>query len=418
MGLWLLVPEHLRLGTWDLLRGWSGEPAEKVEPRLALQLVHEAALCVAGVRQSRALSQRGMEIANGLPFIATDQAVHDLLASHTMAQCETLQIALGRIRRTGQQFPGGLLAIDPHRMRSQSKRQMIRRQSHRDDSPVKVAQTFFCLDVQTAQPLAMTTASASRSAAQAAPELLRLAAEILGPRPSKPLVLLDTEHVNAQLFKQVLREGRFDLLVPQPRREKPYQKLAHLEDSLFTPRWAGYATAVLPYRMANGGPSLYQLVQRCGEKPGQYQYKAFLSTRDDDEVRQLTRDFPQRWSIEEFFNLHQALGWQRAGTLNLNIRYGQMTLALVAQAVLHQLRQRLPPPLPTWDARHLAQHLLAGLDGDLRVHDDTVVVTYYNAPQAQHLQPLYENLPRILEREGVDPRIPWLYGYKLDFRFR
>ena len=36
----------------------------------------------------------------------------------------------------------------------------------------------------------------------------------------------------------------------------------------------------------------------------------------------------------------------------------------------------------------------------------------------QHLQPLYENLPRILEREGVDPRIPWLYGYKLDFRFR
>ena len=22
-GLWLLVPEHLRLGTWDLLRAWT-----------------------------------------------------------------------------------------------------------------------------------------------------------------------------------------------------------------------------------------------------------------------------------------------------------------------------------------------------------------------------------------------------------
>jgi hypothetical protein len=24
LGLWLLVPEHLRLGSWDLLRLWSG----------------------------------------------------------------------------------------------------------------------------------------------------------------------------------------------------------------------------------------------------------------------------------------------------------------------------------------------------------------------------------------------------------
>jgi hypothetical protein len=27
-------------------------------------------------------------------------------------------------------------------------------------------------------------------------------------------------------------------------------------------------------------------------------------------------------------------------------------------------------------------------------------------------------LPQILEREKVDPRIPWLYNFKLDFRFR
>ena len=24
IGLWLLIPEHLRLGTWDLLCGWTG----------------------------------------------------------------------------------------------------------------------------------------------------------------------------------------------------------------------------------------------------------------------------------------------------------------------------------------------------------------------------------------------------------
>ena len=49
-GLWLLVPEHLRLGTWDLLCGWTKQAPEYVQPRLALQLVHEAALCTNGLR--------------------------------------------------------------------------------------------------------------------------------------------------------------------------------------------------------------------------------------------------------------------------------------------------------------------------------------------------------------------------------
>jgi hypothetical protein len=62
VGLWLLIPEHLRLGTGDLLCGWTGEPTLRPEPRLALQLVHEAALCTTGVREKRSLSQNGFEL--------------------------------------------------------------------------------------------------------------------------------------------------------------------------------------------------------------------------------------------------------------------------------------------------------------------------------------------------------------------
>lgn len=50
VGLWRLAAEHLRLGTWDLVCRWTGQPAAQLEPRLALQLVHEAALCVTGSR--------------------------------------------------------------------------------------------------------------------------------------------------------------------------------------------------------------------------------------------------------------------------------------------------------------------------------------------------------------------------------
>ena len=72
VGIWLLLAEHLRLGTWDLLKAWSGAGDEQVQTRLAMQLVNERALCVKGIRQKRTLSQKGFELANGLPFIATD----------------------------------------------------------------------------------------------------------------------------------------------------------------------------------------------------------------------------------------------------------------------------------------------------------------------------------------------------------
>jgi hypothetical protein len=72
VGLWLLIPEHLRLGTWDLLCGWTQQPGVRVEPRLALQAVHEAALCTTGIRAKRCLAQKGFELTNGLPYVQRD----------------------------------------------------------------------------------------------------------------------------------------------------------------------------------------------------------------------------------------------------------------------------------------------------------------------------------------------------------
>ena len=67
---------------------------------------------------------------------------------------------------------------------------------------------------------------------------------------------------------------------------------------------------------------------------------------------------------------------------------------------------------------HLAQAVFTGLEGDVRVQDDTILVTYYNAPDADILRQHYEGLPEKLAAEGVDPRVPWLYDFKLDFRFK
>jgi hypothetical protein len=128
--------------------------------------------------------------------------------------------------------------------------------------------------------------------------------------------------------------------------------------------------------------------------------------------------YPQRWHVEEFFKFNQALGWHRAGTLNLNIRYAKMSMALLAQAAIHQMRQRLGQPFCHWDATHLARDIFGALEGDVRVKDDTILVTYYNAPHQKRLSQQYENLPDKLRQEGIEPTLPWLYGFQLDFRFR
>jgi hypothetical protein len=423
LGLWLLMPEHLRLGTWDLLRTWSGEStAEALAARLARHLVHEAALCRPTLRNDRSLRHTGFALANGLAWLPTDGAVHDLWEAHTIQQAQHLQLGLGKLRRASDHFPSQVLALDPHRLVSYSKRDMIHRRPNANAPATKQAQTFFLLDTQTRQPLCLINASSARQLTSATQELLGLAEKILprsepGPRP---LMVADVEHFTVELLDHVRAHTRFDLLVPLRDTEALQAHYRALPPASFLRQWAGFAIATetfQPRRRASSEP-YYRYIQRLGERPEAYHFKGFACTAARSEVPALTKDFPDRWHIEEFFRFDQHLGWKRAGTLNLHIRQGQMTLALLAQAVIHQLRQRLGAPFNQWDSVHLARNLFGGLEGDVRVHQDTILVTYYNAPQAEQWKANFEHLPERLQSEGVDPRVPWLYDFKLDFRFK
>ena len=64
----------------------------------------------------------------------------------------------------------------------------------------------------------------------------------------------------------------------------------------------------------------------------------------------------------------------------------------------------------------MATAYFAGLEGDVRVEGNTILVTYYNAPEADKLREHYERLPAKLRSEKIDPRVPWLYGFELDFQ--
>jgi hypothetical protein len=383
-----------------------------------MQLIHEAAVCTTGIRADRTLHNRaGFELANGLPFVATDRAIHRLLENLTVANAMQLQVALGKLRLASGHYQGKLVAIDPHRVKSHSKRQMRTRAEKGGRRPCKMAQTFWALDADTDQPLCFTTGTASRSVVDATPELLQLVQMILQPLQSETLLVADSEHFSGELIAKMHQQTGLELLVPIPNRKNYREAFQKIPKDQFKPRWAGYAVAKLPAELKWRNPEkCYQFVERFGERPEEWDYKGFLSTTDRDEVDALVVDFPKRWHVEEFFKANQALGWKRSGTMNLNIRYGQMSMALLAQASVHQLRERLSEPYRQWDATHLAKDLFFALEGDVRVTDNTIVVTYYNAPE--QLRSHYEDLPQKLADDNINPAIPWLYDYQLDFRFR
>lgn len=419
VGTWLLIPEHLRLGVWDLLCGWTGCSGARIEPRMALQLVHEAALCNTGLRRLRSLSQRGFELANGLPFVVTDTAVHDLLAAHTIAEAQEVQVALGRIRKASGHFPGRLLALDPHRLTSTSKRSMQWRKADPEAPAQKVVQTFFCLDAESKQPLCFALTSSGSSVSQASPQVLTMADRILNSPPGRTLVMADSEHYSDDLIQFIQQRTPFDILMPPRVTARVRRATASVPDSDFHRHWAGFATAKIPFRLDEGhSDDCWLYIQRCGEKPSEFRRKAFLCTADRSELTDLTANYPKRWNVEEYFGLEQAMGWNRAGTLNMNIRYAAMTAALIAQASLSQLRPRLGPHYANWEASHIARAVLSGLEGDIRVKKDTIIVTYYNAPLEREQQEQFTDLPDRLRDENVSPNIPWLYDLKLDFRFR
>jgi len=51
-------------------------------------------------------------------------------------------------------------------------------------------------------------------------------------------------------------------------------------------------------------------------------------------------------------------------------------------------------------------------------YHDTIVVTYSNAPNVALLREHYEHLPEKLQAAGLEPGVPWLHNFQLDFRFK
>ena len=411
VGLWLLIPELIKLGAWDLLKAWSGKNDVDFAPRIAMQVINETALCVNRVRRKSSLGHQGFQLLNGMGRLVTDEQVHLLLNDHTMEQNKQLLINLGIQRHLSGHYQGDLIAIDPHRILTSSKRVMAKKKKDPEASSQKMLQTFFSLSAKTGQPIMAGMSSSGMPISKTTTELLDATGRIMR---SKATVLADKEHFSQEIVNHVSKNKIFDILMPilnSKRLKELYPELS------FKTLWAGFAIAQTSFHFEDDNKNHRLIVQRMGEKKGNYQYYPFLTTSTKDAKSLICKDYRERWSVEEFFRFENKLGLNRTSTLNLNIRYGKLALAMMAQAALYQFRKNLNHDYRKWDAEHLANEVFAWSDGDIKAKGDTIIITFYGSPK--HINPKdYINLPLILKKEGFDPRVPWLFNYKIDFNFK
>lgn len=410
-GIWLLAPELLRLGAWDILRGWTGKGDNDLEPRIALQVVNEAALCLNRVRKKNSLGHQGFELANGMGRLVTDEQVHLLLQGHTMEQAGEMLLNLGIQRQLSGHYPGDIIAVDPHRIISSSKRTMSKKKKHPKAPSQKMLQTFFSLCAQTGQPIMATMSSTGLPTTKATTALVDATQQIVR---SPSLLVADKEHFTRKLLGVCKNHDKVDLLVPVLKTNRIKQVLNGLS---YKRLWAGFAIAETVFSFRGEDKKYRLLAQRTGEAEGDCTFNGFVTTSGKNAQDLLCEDYDKRWSVEEFFRFENEMGLKKASTLNLNIRYGKLALAMIAQGATYQFRKKLTGDYKKWDAKHLSNEMLAWADGDVRVKGDTIIVTFYGHPK--HLNPKnYVGLPNILNKEGIDPKIPWLYDLKLDFRFK
>jgi hypothetical protein len=411
VGLWLLAAEHMRLGSWDLIKSYMECSNDDIAPRIAMQIVNETSLCKNRIRKKNYITHKGFELLNGFGYLITDEQVHKFLGNQTIEQSKTLQEALALIRNNNGHYPSNLIAIDPHRIISTTRREMPKKKKRSSSSSEKMLQTFFAVNTQTGQPIGCGIGSTGVNTSKATLDLLDMVEKV----NKNAIILADKEHFTEGLVKSINQNYQFEYIVPVTSTER----VKKIERSLnFKNLWAGYAIDETTFAFRGKEEKYRLIVQREGETESNYVYKSFLTLSDKPAQTLLCDLYTERWSIEDFFNFDGAMGFDRASTFNLNIRYGKMSLALLGQAACYQLRQKLPKPFNRWNALHMVDAVFNKMDGDIRVDGDTIIVTCYNTPGELKLAQHYQNLPRKLVSEGINPMVPWLYNFKLDFRFK
>jgi len=146
----------------------------------------------------------------------------------------------------------------------------------------------------------------------------------------------------------------------------------------------------------------------------------FLSSDFESTTVELIEGYARRWRIENWFAGPGSYTHLDALTSpKADISDATKSFKVLVDDLMTLLKHDVGKEYMDMDSKRFLREVLG--DGRLRAYvkldRDMVVVTFEKFDTQYLLEPLFENLNEKLEAMGVDPKVPWLNGHKIEIRF-
>lgn len=412
-GGFFFIPYLMELDLYNALGQLSAPKTTGIpNERVALQLIFEPLFGYKkGIRTVDPVSQTDFGVLSGLPFICSPATEYRFLAESTTERSESFQKHQAKRLLNLNYITGNILNMDGHSIKLFSRKGMKNSYLSKDQAYGKAIRTFYTQDQATNKPLFAKAAYSGTTVAQVTPQLVEANKEILG---KSFLCVCDKEWFIGKLLDQLDQIHGVQVLLPLKRTAKRLQEMEAIPFEKFKYRYENQPIAKLVTDIDGFTGKMNLFVKRNDDDT----FFALITNKKYLQPPESMEIFRKRWNIENFFNENTFLGLDRLPSLELNAIQTALTLKMVSYHIVDNFRINLPDHFSKMKPESIYENFIQNVQGKVQIKKDKLQVDIYGFKHQAVVAPLFRNLEQKLINKEVDPRIPWLNNYALNFSFK
>jgi len=412
-GGFFFLPYLQELEIHSLLEKFCLPKKEGIPPeRIALQLVFEALFgYTRGIRTLDPISQADFGALSGLPFLCSPSTEYRFLTGIPMENSEQFQISLGTHLLELGQIASKIVNMDAHSIPLFSRKEMKVSYLSQEKIYGKAIRAFYTQDQGGGKPLFVQACYSGTTAGQATPTLVEATQAILG---GTFLSVTDKEWYVAQLLEHLDKIYKLEVLLPVKRTAKRLQEMESIDFQTLKAKTGEPPLATLFTALDGFTGRLRLFVKRNpdGTLFGLITNKKYLRPSSAMEI------YSRRWRIENWFQENSFLGLNCLPSLELHAIQAALTLRLIAYHLIDNFRMNLGSPFARMTPELIHRHFIQGVQGKVQLKKEQIHIDIYGFRHQAVVRNIFTNLEEKLVAQQIDPRVPWLNGYKLHFEFK
>jgi len=364
-----------------------------------------------GIRTVDPISQADFGALSGLPFLCSPSTEYRFLTGIPMERSEQFQISLGHHLLELGHIGDKIVNMDAHSIPLYSRKEMKASYISQEKIYGKAIRAFYTQDQERGKPLFVQACYSGTTAGQATPALVEATQAILG---GTFLSVTDKEWYIAQLLEYLDKIYKIEVLLPVKRTAKRLQEMEAIDFQTFKAKAGDPPLATLFTALDGFTGRLRLFVKRNpdGTLFGLITNKKYLRARSAMKI------YSRRWRIENWFNENSFLGLNCLPSLELHAIQAALTLRLVAHHLMDNFRTTLASKFASMTPELIHRHFIQGVQGKVQLKKDQIHIDIYGFRHQAMVKNIFTNLENKLVAKGIDPRVPWLNGYKLHFEFK